>query len=212
MKSTRSTTVAIVRQEIGLSAVDFGKLIRKGLGTVKSLESGRLKLSEKTALEISKATGVSLSWLLANDPKAPITDHLGRKWDRLVFESKDGERIRRDFSAFTKGGSVAMKHLKDKMQNGMINILCLRMRSILESQKGDNDKLPILYAKVDRFLYDLERAYGHTPDDLTLKAQALVETLSETVEALNRSGVELPPIDPKSIPPKPPGWPFNDSA
>jgi transcriptional regulator with XRE-family HTH domain len=86
MKSTVSTVVSVVRLGTELPAPEFAELIGKPYATLKSLESGRLELSEKTALAISKATGVSLEWLLRGDPKtSPVTDK-GMPWTRESFD------------------------------------------------------------------------------------------------------------------------------
>jgi transcriptional regulator with XRE-family HTH domain len=67
--------VAILRSLIGIPAHEFAKIIGRSLDTVRSLESGRLRLSEQLAKEISRKTGVSLEWLLDDSitgpPKGP---------------------------------------------------------------------------------------------------------------------------------------------
>ncbi len=70
MISKQKTTVSALRQLLGVSLEDFAVVIDKSVSTVASLESGRLKLSQSTALEISKATGVALEWLLSHKPKS----------------------------------------------------------------------------------------------------------------------------------------------
>lgn len=69
MISHQKTTVAVLRQELGLSAEEFGQLIGKSVSTVEKLDSGVLPLSEETAQTISKETGVDMRWLLAGEPK-----------------------------------------------------------------------------------------------------------------------------------------------
>jgi transcriptional regulator with XRE-family HTH domain len=69
MKSKRKTTVAVLRQTIGLSVEEFAKLIGKSVATINSLETGRLKLSEETAFEIQEQTGVEMEWLLKAGPR-----------------------------------------------------------------------------------------------------------------------------------------------
>lgn len=48
MKSKGKTSVAVLRQKLSLSVDELAKLIGKSPHTIVSLESGRLKLSEKT--------------------------------------------------------------------------------------------------------------------------------------------------------------------
>jgi transcriptional regulator with XRE-family HTH domain len=69
MRSKRKTTVAVLRQELGLSVDEFAKLIDKSVATINSLETGRLKLSEETAFKIQEETGVEMEWLLKAGPR-----------------------------------------------------------------------------------------------------------------------------------------------
>jgi transcriptional regulator with XRE-family HTH domain len=75
-KSQRRTTVAALRSMLGLSVKDFAELIGKSVATVKSLEAGRLTLSEETAVEISSQCGISVAWLLDKDVSAPLVSYL----------------------------------------------------------------------------------------------------------------------------------------
>jgi transcriptional regulator with XRE-family HTH domain len=77
--SSKRTTVAVLRAMLGLSVEEFASLIGKSAPTIRSLESGRLKLGEETARKIAKETGVSIYWLFAADPsKQPFSeDDLG---------------------------------------------------------------------------------------------------------------------------------------
>jgi transcriptional regulator with XRE-family HTH domain len=81
MISRLKTPVAVLRQTLGLSFEDFGKLIGKSFSTVTKLDNNDLPLSEETAQRISAETGVSLSWLLAGKPeeKPYFIDSLNRK-------------------------------------------------------------------------------------------------------------------------------------
>jgi transcriptional regulator with XRE-family HTH domain len=104
MISKQKTTVAVLRQTLGLSVEEFGQLIGKSISTVTKLENGLLKLSIETATKISNETGVDVEWLTAKDPKEDPywTDPT---WDRKepynkeLFEKiqahkKTGKRIR----------------------------------------------------------------------------------------------------------------------
>jgi transcriptional regulator with XRE-family HTH domain len=104
MISREKTTVAALRQKLGLSVEEFGQLIGKSISTVTKLENGLLKLSVETATKISNETGVDLHWLMADDPsKAPywIDQGLNRKepYNKELFEKiqahkKTGRMIR----------------------------------------------------------------------------------------------------------------------
>jgi transcriptional regulator with XRE-family HTH domain len=67
--STRSLVNSNIRSTLGLSVEEFADLIGKAVSTVRSLETGRLGLSEETARTITKQTGVALSWLLNGNAK-----------------------------------------------------------------------------------------------------------------------------------------------
>lgn len=70
--SQLKSKIARLRLITGETAESFAEIIGKSMSTLRSLETGRLKLSEKTASEISRATGVSLGWLLDKRMTPPI--------------------------------------------------------------------------------------------------------------------------------------------
>jgi len=87
--SSKRTTVAVLREILGLSVEEFAVLVGKSVPTIRSLESGRLRLGEQTAIEISKKTGVSLKWLLDGKPEVEpyYVDGTGPKpYDLYIFE------------------------------------------------------------------------------------------------------------------------------
>ena len=91
-QSKLTTPVSVLRHEIDLTVKKFAKLIGKSAQTVTSLESGRLKLSKATALRISEETGVSVDWLLANNPKVKpyVTKDLNHS---VPFEKEHFEQV-----------------------------------------------------------------------------------------------------------------------
>src|SRR5262249_24271944 len=74
----------------GLSVEEFAGLIGKSVSTIRSLESGRLKLGEDTARRIAKVTGVSIFWLLEDDPsKEPFAEEprgIQVPYGKIVYE------------------------------------------------------------------------------------------------------------------------------
>lgn len=94
MHSQLKTPVAVLRQQLGLNAEEFGELIGKSVSTVTKLENGLLKLSEETAFLISQKTCVDMQWLLDGksdeapyyfDPFDPL-DYTKREWTKEIFE------------------------------------------------------------------------------------------------------------------------------
>jgi transcriptional regulator with XRE-family HTH domain len=69
MQSKKKTPVAVLRTKLGLTVKEFAELIGKSVWSVTSLETGRLNLSEETAIKISDETGVAMKWLLDGKPK-----------------------------------------------------------------------------------------------------------------------------------------------
>lgn len=69
MQSKKKTPVAVLRTKLGLTVKEFAELIGKSVWSVTSLETGRLNLSEETAIKISDETGVAMKWLLDGNPK-----------------------------------------------------------------------------------------------------------------------------------------------
>ena len=86
--SSKRTTVAVLRNAVELSIEEFAKLIGKSIYTIRSLESGRLKLGEETALKISDETGCSARWLLENRPDAPMVAS-----DNWPLWSTEGDKL-----------------------------------------------------------------------------------------------------------------------
>src|ERR1700731_675257 len=69
MRSLQKTSVAVLRQMVGLSAEEFGQLVGKSISTMTKLDNGQLPLSEETAQLISIETGVDMRWLLSGNPE-----------------------------------------------------------------------------------------------------------------------------------------------
>ena len=72
----------------------FAKLLGRTVATVKSLETGRLALSEELAKRISQVTGVSLPWLLKGNGEEAIRGRDGKSYslehlERAQFDLRD---------------------------------------------------------------------------------------------------------------------------
>jgi transcriptional regulator with XRE-family HTH domain len=160
--SQQKSKVAQTRLITGETAEAFADIIGKSLSTLRSLETGRLKLSEKTALDISRATGVSLRWLLDDKTTPPTCD------GTLPPEP------------FTKESYVA--HAAKKRQNSYkvshpeLNLMLgLAIRDIATAfysaaERGNGD-IALYY--LEKFAEDLGKQFP-PPQDRTKAARALI--------------------------------------
>jgi len=81
--------LAIVRKEIGYTQAQFGELIGRAWPTVHAIERGKLRLTEEVAQKVSEETGVSLKWLLEDDPETKPYSEIGTSltpWNKETFE------------------------------------------------------------------------------------------------------------------------------
>jgi transcriptional regulator with XRE-family HTH domain len=150
MRSLLSSVVAVVRNETGLSAEDFGKLIGKPVGTIRKLEAKLLDLSEKTAMQINVATGVSLPWLLRGDASSPPVDKSGKPWNHDAFL--------RHRAGMVKARTTRSMH--DKIAVNAAD----RLRKVLQSLSKKEDAYALALAKTTVFLEDLEKEFGYFDD------------------------------------------------
>jgi transcriptional regulator with XRE-family HTH domain len=90
MESLKLTCVAVLRTKLGRTVEQFARLIDKSVSTIHSLESGRLALSQETAIRIEEETGVSMQWLLGNNPSdEPFwinRENQRMPWGKSMFE------------------------------------------------------------------------------------------------------------------------------
>jgi transcriptional regulator with XRE-family HTH domain len=135
-KSEQRTKVAVLRSVIGLSAKDFARFIGKTIHTVKSLEAGRLKLSEALAEKISQKTGVAISWLLGDSGGPPVND-AGEPLTREHFESRAADLYARSMAlmhirpAARWLGMVMEELLKEAARTGRASLALYRVAEFL---------------------------------------------------------------------------------
>ena len=55
-----------------MNQLQFSEATQVGLFSLQSIESGRLKLSERFAYRLAKATGIQPQWFLANELVEPL--------------------------------------------------------------------------------------------------------------------------------------------
>jgi transcriptional regulator with XRE-family HTH domain len=72
--------LAIVRKNIGFHQVEMANVLGVTVDAIKSIESGRMKLSQDLAERVQRETGVTAEWLLADDITKPIQFTMGPTW------------------------------------------------------------------------------------------------------------------------------------
>jgi transcriptional regulator with XRE-family HTH domain len=77
--------LAVLRQTIGLTQKELAALLKCSRQAVQAIELDELPLSERTAANIARVTGVNAMWLAAGNPKAPIEDMLGKPYTLDTF-------------------------------------------------------------------------------------------------------------------------------
>lgn len=81
--------IATIRKGIDYTQAQFGGLIGRSRPTVQAIELGKLRLTEELAQKVSEETGVSLKWLLEEDPDTEPYSEMGAghaPWNREIFE------------------------------------------------------------------------------------------------------------------------------
>jgi transcriptional regulator with XRE-family HTH domain len=159
MRSAQRTTTAVLRLATGLSAEEFAQLIGKSLPTVRSLESGKLALSESTAGAITKKTGIHLGWLLNADPSAPLIDIEGKPWTIGTYERR-------------RAGEMVEYVLKNNQL--MVNNLSGRITNFLYDQIYDPYQFGIVVNRLESFLDKLEKEFPQR-----IKPKTFIEKLKK---------------------------------
>ena len=145
-KSQFRTTAAVLRSILNKSAEAMAEFVDCSISTIKSVESGRLKLSPSLAERMYHETGISKQWLLAGDPLAPP---ISWRDDPYTFQ------------AFVR--AQAWKNYHDRMPKMKVTKdfvgFAVRLRAILAS--ADRRKTYHMTAyHVGEFLKDLEGEHG----------------------------------------------------
>ena len=85
--ASKNKTIRKLRKICRLTQAELAEKVGCARLTIQGLETGRLGLTEKMAEKISTHSGVSQSWLLANDPARPpmCERDLQRPFDLNVF-------------------------------------------------------------------------------------------------------------------------------
>ena len=153
------TTIAVVRNIIGLTYKEMAALIGYSMPTIQSLDCGRLKPSFKVAERISLETGVSLKWLLDGQvSKEPTAENFKGTFSRRTFEETQAAKSQLpDFSISHPWLAVALP-LTFRIQ---------RLCAIL-GKANEQNQIQLCSYKIDSFLDGLEKEFGadKTIDDL----------------------------------------------
>jgi transcriptional regulator with XRE-family HTH domain len=144
--SSRRTTAAVLRQILGIKDFEMAEILGRSKYTIHDIESGRLKLSHSLATKMFHETGISLDWLLNDDPNAPPISGRGEPYSKEIFEKAQTEKIYHDqphpiFRNIHALGS------------------CARLIAILESASAHKNYYMALY-KVRTALDSLQGEFG----------------------------------------------------
>jgi transcriptional regulator with XRE-family HTH domain len=94
-RSTKKSTLAVLREIMGITAGQMGKRLDCSRHTINSIEINRIALGEERATKLLTQTHISPDWLLANDPKAPPVSAKGEPYTREIYDGAQAfERAR----------------------------------------------------------------------------------------------------------------------
>ena len=158
MISRNKTTVAVLRQYLGIPAAEFAQLIGKSISTVTKLETGLLALSEELAFKIAEETGIAIAWLLQANPRVkpyridPADDSkIG--WSKEIFELVQA----------SKGVSFRLK-TKTQPAPDLIKALMTSGRWLqIYSFACQHEKTELAVYLLERFLDQLAKRIGEAP-------------------------------------------------
>src|SRR5215475_10671424 len=169
--SNRKTTAAVLRQILGKTDWEMADILKRSVHTVRSIESGRLKLSQEHAKRLWHETLISPSWLMANDPNAPAVAESGEPYTREIYERAQAQKIPHD-------QPHPIFRNTDKLG------FCARLIAILENASTRKDYYMALY-KAHTALDSLQREFGIDEKVYQHSGPHSVNT-SMAVEALKR--------------------------
>ena len=157
----RHHPLAVLRSIIGKTQAEMAGLLEYSLPTIQSIETGRLKLSERLACKISDETGIELAWILGRNSAAWPKDVRGEPFTLETFE--------RHQSAGPAGQVPTIPTAVEWTRVATAN--CSRLLAILLRAYKTGEHRLCDY-KVQDTLDVLERQFGRDPalDSLTKSA------------------------------------------
>jgi transcriptional regulator with XRE-family HTH domain len=87
-KPKHRTTLSVLRTILGPingHKTRFGQELGKSDSWITKVSCGKIPLTIETAKAIAYETGISLNWLMANDPKAPPLDRWGGPYTKESY-------------------------------------------------------------------------------------------------------------------------------
>jgi transcriptional regulator with XRE-family HTH domain len=95
--SKAAHVLAKLRDELGLHQKELAERVGLHWRTIQDVERGKTQLSRRNAMRISEKTGVSVNWLLANDPTREMVSVSGEPWSNQdrVTAARRAERFPR---------------------------------------------------------------------------------------------------------------------
>ncbi|HIF09348.1 MAG TPA: XRE family transcriptional regulator [Sneathiellales bacterium] len=157
--SVNRHVLAALRNVIGLSQKKFGELCGVTRDTILSIETGRLKLSEKLATRIAEETGVTMNWLLENDLSTEPTDS-----DHYPITKSTFEHVQAD------GIDNSVEQNRYMLAIGFTSIVTAHAKAMKQGQAK------LFFYKLNACLGMLEEEFSDTAQ--VKKAMKMVEQIS----------------------------------
>jgi hypothetical protein len=85
-RSTNKTPLSHLRFCHDYDQINFCELLGWTEDVLKSIETGRVKMTVDRAVQVALATGISPEWLLQEDPTLPMTAISGREYTIDAYE------------------------------------------------------------------------------------------------------------------------------
>jgi hypothetical protein len=143
----KQSTLAVLRGIMRLTPEQMGKRLGCSRHTINSIEVNRIDLGEERATELFHQTGISLPWLLANDPTVPpVTSH-GVAYTTALFhecEAKKKSFFDQQRPWFRRTNAIGF---------------CAQLFAILENANAQKKYYMATY-KVDKAIKELQQEFG----------------------------------------------------
>lgn len=145
---SRKTRLGRLRAIAGASAEEFAEIGCVSVHTIRSVETGRLKLSDGVAESIAFGTGVEPEWLLG----------LGRAERPTALDVTRGERV-----AYTRAHYKARRQKKPfgpllPLLGDIYRVRCLQLLGFFRAAEREGRAAPALYL-FGRFLKEAAEAF-----------------------------------------------------